>query len=109
MRSRSRSGRLTAHRIFFGLPAGSAQLAAATRPDATITELAYVPDSLADGAYLLELQVPALGGDAVPSRPLLYRLESPRVSDAADVRAGAGARCRRPAARLARALRGAAG
>jgi hypothetical protein len=28
------------------------------------------------GAYLLELQVPALGGDAVPSRPLLYRLDS---------------------------------
>jgi len=27
-----------------------------------------------DGAYLLELQVPALSGDAVPSRPLLYRL-----------------------------------
>ena len=24
------------------------------------------------GAYLLELQVPALAGDAVPSRPLLY-------------------------------------
>jgi hypothetical protein len=47
-------------------------LAAATRPAATITELAFVPDSVADGAYLLELQVPALSGDAVPSRPLLY-------------------------------------
>ena len=50
------------------------QLAAATRPDATVTELAYVPDRLTDGAYLLQLQVPALGGDAVPSRPLLYAL-----------------------------------
>ena len=36
-----------------------------------------MPDTLADGAYLLELQVPALGGDAVPSRPLLYALETP--------------------------------
>ena len=70
-------GRLTAHRIFFGLPPGSVQLGAATRPGATITELAYMPDELADGPYLLELQVPALGGDAVPSRPLLYRLVTP--------------------------------
>jgi arylformamidase len=67
-------GRLSAHRIFFGLPAGATALASATRPDATITEFAYVPDTLESGAYLLELQVPALGGDAVPSRPLLYAL-----------------------------------
>lgn len=70
-------GRLTAHRIFFGLPPGSAQLGDATRPDATVTEFAFVPDALPDGAYLLELQVPALAGDAVPSRPLLYSLLSP--------------------------------
>ena len=67
-------GRLTAHRIFFGLPPGEAALAAAQRAAATVTELAYVPESLPDGAYLLELQVPALAGDAVPSRPLLYPL-----------------------------------
>ena len=67
-------GHLTAHRIFFGLPPGATQLGAATRPDATVTEFAFVPDTLADGAYLLELQVPALAGDAVPSRPLLYPL-----------------------------------
>jgi arylformamidase len=70
-------GRLTAHRIFFGLPRGAVQLAAATRAGATITELAFVPDSVPDGAYLLELQVPALRGDAVPSRPLLYGLGGP--------------------------------
>jgi kynurenine formamidase len=71
------AGRLSAHRAFFGLAPGATALAGATRPDATVTELAFVPDTLADGAYLLELQVPALGGDAVPSRPLLYALESP--------------------------------
>jgi arylformamidase len=65
-------GRLTAHRLFFGLPRGAVELAAATRAAATITELAFIGDRIADGAYLLELQVPALGGDAVPSRPLLY-------------------------------------
>jgi arylformamidase len=67
-------GRLTTHRIFFGLPPGSTALTQATRARATVTELAYIPDAITDGPYLLELQVPALGGDAVPSRPLLYRL-----------------------------------
>jgi kynurenine formamidase len=67
-------GRLTAHRIFFGLPPGDTDLTHARRPNATVTELAYIPDTLNDGHYLLEIQVPALGGDAVPSRPLLYPL-----------------------------------
>ena len=67
-------GRLTAHRIFFGLPRGATELARATRANATVTELASVPEGLRDGPYLLELQLPALSGDAVPSRPLLYPL-----------------------------------
>jgi arylformamidase len=67
-------GRLTAHRVFFGLPPGSSSLERVTRPEATVTELAQIPDELADGPYLLELQVPAWRGDAVPSRPLLYAL-----------------------------------
>ena len=67
-------GRLTAHRIFFGLPRGEVHLDAALRPAATITELAFVPETVPDGPCLLALQVPALGGDAVPSRPLWYQL-----------------------------------
>jgi kynurenine formamidase len=67
-------GRLTAHRLFFGLPCGESALARALRPQCTVTELAYIPDEAADGAYFLQLQVPAINGDAVPSRPLLYRL-----------------------------------
>lgn len=70
-------GRLTAHRIFFGLPRGSTSLASAGRPRATVTELAFIPDEATDGPYLLEIQVPAIGGDAVPSRPLLYPLDPP--------------------------------
>jgi len=65
-------GRLCAHRIFFGLPPGSARLADARRAQCTITELAFIDDTLADGAWLMALQVPALAGDALPSRPLLY-------------------------------------
>lgn len=70
------AGRLAAHRAFFGLPAGSRRLADATRPRATVTEYASVPDALPDGPCALAWQVPAIAGDAVPSRPLAYRYES---------------------------------
>ena len=69
-------GRLTAHRLFFGLPAGETALAHAARSMCTVTELAYIPDAAVDGPYLLEVQVPAINGDAVPSRPLLYAVRS---------------------------------
>ena len=68
-------GRLTAHRILFGLPPGNAALTEAARSRSTVTELARVPNDVADGLYLLELQIPAWRGDAVPSRPLLYPLQ----------------------------------
>jgi arylformamidase len=68
-------GRLTAHRVFFGLPRGSTALSEAQRPGATVTELAFIPDEVKDGLYLLQIQAPTLGGDAVPSRPLLYTIE----------------------------------
>jgi kynurenine formamidase len=68
-------GRLTAHRVFFGLPRGARSLALAGRPRSTVTELAYIPTAVADGPYLLQIQAPAIGGDAVPSRPLLYTFE----------------------------------
>lgn len=67
-------GHLTAHRLFWGLPAGSQSLAAARRPDATVTELAFVEDWLPDGLYALVLQVAPFVSDASPSRPVLYPL-----------------------------------
>ncbi|MGE0581308.1 MAG: cyclase family protein [Steroidobacteraceae bacterium] len=69
------AGRLAAHRVFFGLPPGGRSLAQATRPQATVTEYAWVPDALPDGPCMLAWQVPAIAGDAVPSRPLAYRYE----------------------------------
>jgi arylformamidase len=75
-------GRLTAHRIFFGLPAGSTDLAAAARPMASITELAGFPPHLPAGPCALQIQVPAWSGDAVPSRPLYLPLR-PAASAAA--------------------------
>ena len=65
-------GRLTAHRIFFGLPPGSRRAREATRAHASITELAFVARTIRDGWYLLDLQIPAFLSDAAPSRPILY-------------------------------------
>jgi arylformamidase len=72
----SDGGEMTAHRIFFGLPPASAALAEAQRRDCTITELAFVSDTVADGWYFLSLQTPAIAGDAIPSRPVLYPLRT---------------------------------
>jgi arylformamidase len=69
-------GALTAHRILFGLPPGSTAFADAGRRDCTITELAYISDAVADGWYFLSLQTPAIAGDAIPSRPVLYPLRT---------------------------------
>jgi kynurenine formamidase len=67
-------GRLVGHRVFFGLPAGSSARGDAARSRATITELAFIPDEVPDGPCILSLAVPALGGDAVPSQPIVYPL-----------------------------------
>lgn len=72
----SDGGVLRAHRIFFGLPPGSTQLEQAQRPGCTITELAYIGAAIADGWYLLGLQTPAIAGEAVPSRPVLYPIRT---------------------------------
>jgi len=42
----------------------------------TITELIFVPDSIADGHYILNMQVAPFENDASPSRPVLYRILS---------------------------------
>jgi arylformamidase len=65
---------LTTHRIFWGLPPGATSARHAQRPDATVTELAFIDDSIADGPYLLNLQVAPFVADAAPSRPILLPL-----------------------------------
>jgi kynurenine formamidase len=58
-------GALAAHKAFWNYPE-------APRMEATITELIYVPEHVADGRYLLNLQVAPIENDASPSRPVLY-------------------------------------
>lgn len=62
-------GKLLAHRAFWH----------GNRHDdyeCTITEFVYCPDAIADGAYLLNLQIASFENDASPSKPVLYKLES---------------------------------
>ncbi|TGE13422.1 cyclase family protein [Hymenobacter elongatus] len=61
------SGELLAHHAFWQYPAQ-------TRTHCTITELIFVPNSVSDGLYLLNLQVTSLELDASPSKPVLYQL-----------------------------------
>lgn len=65
-------GKLTNHRLFWDVPRGSKFV---ERPSQkTVTELIYVPETVTDGNYLLNLQVAAFTGDAAPSHPILYRV-----------------------------------
>ena len=61
------NGALLAHKAFWEHPQN-------TNTQRTITELIYVPNTIYDGTYLLDLQVAAFENDATPSRPLLYRI-----------------------------------
>ena len=68
-------GHLAVHRLYWGLPPGSTDRSEATRADATVTEMIYVPDDIEDGHYELALQPAPFTGDATPSNPTLYRSE----------------------------------
>lgn len=65
-------GNLANHRLFWNVATGSREISEKTRINSTITELIYVPEDVADGEYLLNLQIASWDADAVPSRPLLF-------------------------------------
>lgn len=67
-------GKLSNHRIFWGVDAGSFNADNSARRNATITELIYVPEDVPDGEYLLNLQVAPFNSDAAPSRPIIFPL-----------------------------------
>lgn len=46
------------------------------RMDATITEFIYVPNTVEDGEYLLNLMIAPFENDATPSKPILYKIIS---------------------------------
>jgi len=69
-------GRLPNHRAWWDIvdPGGPIATDEPAR-QRTITEMVRVPDDLTDGDYLLQIDVPSLQTDAVPSRPLLFPTE----------------------------------
>jgi hypothetical protein len=42
--------------------------------DATITEFIFVPNTVLDGTYFLNLQIAPFENDATPSKPILYKV-----------------------------------
>lgn len=65
-------GKLENHRIFWNVEPGSRAVGPDTRVNCTITELIYVPSVVADGKYLLNLQIAPFEADASPSRPVIF-------------------------------------
>ncbi|MDQ3046522.1 MAG: cyclase family protein [Bacteroidota bacterium] len=60
-------GKLNAHHVFWQYPD-------AVKTERTITEMIYVPNTIFDGTYLLNLQIAGFENDATPSKPVLYQL-----------------------------------
>lgn len=60
-------GRLLAHNAFWNTEG-------VLRMDATITEFIYVPNTVKDGEYLLNLMIAPFENDATPSKPILYEI-----------------------------------
>lgn len=60
-------GKLLAHHAFWQYPHQ-------TKLNRTITEMIYVPNTIFDGTYLLNLQIASFENDASPSKPVLYQL-----------------------------------
>ena len=61
------NGALLSHKAFWNIDGKR-------RENATITEFIFVPNSVQDGTYFLNLQVAPFENDASPSRPVLYEI-----------------------------------
>ena len=59
-------GKLLAHHAFWNVPQNP-------RFNCSITELIYVPDTVIDGFYLLNIGFASFDNDASPSKPVLYK------------------------------------
>ena len=62
-------GKLLAHHAFWQYPHD-------TRLQRTITEMIYVPNTVFDGTYLLNIQIASFENDASPSKPLLFQMNT---------------------------------
>lgn len=63
------AGKVLAHKAFFNYPEQP-------RLNASITEFIFIPTTIKDGFYMLNLQIAAIENDASPSKPVLYKIEN---------------------------------
>ncbi|HMV25567.1 MAG TPA: cyclase family protein, partial [bacterium] len=68
-------GKLSAHHVFWGVPQGSHDIHLEVHSRKTITEMIYVDNSIADGNYFINIQIPNFVADAAPSRILMYQAQ----------------------------------
>lgn len=67
-------GKLSNHRIFWNVELDRTNTTSQSELNKTISEMVYVEDSIEDGLYLCNLQLPKIETDAVPSNPELIKL-----------------------------------
>ena len=66
-------GRLLSHKSFWNVTDVN-NLNFDARKEATITELIFVPNTIKDGKYILNLMIASFENDATPSKPILYKI-----------------------------------
>ncbi|MBB1139553.1 cyclase family protein [Myroides sp. WP-1] len=66
-------GKLLAHKAFWKVDDVD-QVNADAQFDATITEMIYVPTTVKDDFYILNIQIASFVNDASPSKPILYQI-----------------------------------
>lgn len=67
-------GKLAVHKAFWNVKDVN-HLNEDARLNCTITEMIFVPNEVADGNYLLNLQIASFENDASPSKPILYSIK----------------------------------
>ncbi len=68
-------GLLTNHHVFWNVVEATHDLGTHTQTAKTVTELAFIDNSIEDGQYLINLQIAPFELDAAPSRPVLIPLQ----------------------------------
>ena len=61
------NGALKSHHTFWEYPHN-------TQENRTITELIFVPETIEDGTYFINIQIASFENDASPSKPVLYKI-----------------------------------
>ena len=70
----SDGGKLSAHRIFWNVEPETHNIDPSGCSPKTVTEMIFVPAGVADGLYMLDLQIANFVADASPSNPVIYKV-----------------------------------